>query len=38
MDKEEVVYIYNGILLRNEEEGSWVVYRSVDEPRVCHLE
>lgn len=38
MDKEEVVHLYNRILLSSKKERSWVIYRNVDEPRVCHSE
>ena len=36
MDKEDVVHIYNGILLSREKEQNWVIYRDVDGPRDCH--
>ena len=29
MDKEEVVHIYNGILLRHKKEQNWVICRDV---------
>ena len=38
MDKEDVVQIYNGILLRHKEEENWVICRDVDGPRDCHTE
>ena len=38
MDKEDVVHIYNGILLSHKKEWNWVICRDVDEPRVCHTE
>ena len=38
MDKEEVVHLYNRILLSSKKERSWVIYRNVDEPRVSHSE
>ena len=38
MDKEDVVYIYNGILLSRKEERNWVICRDVDGPRDCHTE
>ena len=38
MDKEEVVHIYNGILLSHEKEWNWVICRDVDESRDCHTE
>ena len=38
MDKEDVVHIYNGILLSHEKEQNWVICRDVDGPRDCHTE
>ena len=38
MDKEDVVRIYNGILLSHKQEQNWVICRHVDGPRVCHTE
>ena len=38
MDKEEVVNVYNGILLSHKKEGNWVICRDVDGPRDCHTE
>ena len=38
MDKEEVVHIYNGILLSHKKERNWIICRDVDGPRVCHTE
>ena len=38
MDKEDVVHIYNGILLSHKKEQNWVIYRDVEEPRDCHTE
>ena len=35
MDKEDVVHIYNGILLSYKKEWNWVIFRDVDGPRVC---
>ena len=35
-DKEDVVHIYNGILLSHKKERNWVICSHVDEPRVCH--
>ena len=32
MDKEDVVHIYNGILLRHKKERNWVIFRGVDGP------
>ena len=34
MDKEDVVHIYNGILLSHKKERNWVICRDVDGPRV----
>ena len=36
--KEDVVHIYNGILLSHKKELNWVICRDVDEPRDCHTE
>ena len=36
MDKEEVVHIYNGILLSHKKEQNWAICRDVDKPRDCH--
>ena len=39
MDKEDVVCIYNGIIiLSHKKEQSWVICRDVDGPRVCHTQ
>ena len=38
MDKEDVVHIYNGILLSHKKEQNWVICRDVDGPGVCHTE
>ena len=38
MDKEDVVHIYNGILLSHKKERNWVICRDVDEYRDCHAE
>ena len=38
MDKEDVVHIYNGILLRYKKERNWVICRYVDGPIDCHTE
>ena len=38
MDKEDVVHIYNGILLSHKKEQNWVICRDVDGPTVCHTE
>ena len=37
MDKEHVVYIYDGILLNHKKERKWVICSDVDEPKVCHI-
>ena len=38
MDKEDVVQIYNGILLSRKKEWNWVIYRDVDGPRDLYTE
>ena len=38
MDKEAMAHIYNGILLSNKKEGTWVSSSEVDEPRACYTE
>ena len=38
MDKEDVVHIYNGILVNHKMEQNWVICRDVDGPRDCHTE
>ena len=38
MDKEDVVYIYNGILFSHKKEWNWVICRDVDGARDCHKE
>ena len=38
MNKEDVVYIYNGILLSHKKERNWVICRDVDGSRDCHTE
>ena len=35
-DNEDVVYIYNGILLSHKEEWNWVICKDVSGPRDCH--
>ena len=37
-NKDDVVHIYNGILLNHVKDWNWVVCSDVDEPRVCHAE
>ena len=36
MDKEDVVHIYNGILLSHKKEEIWVSWNEVDLPRACY--
>ena len=38
MDKDGVVYTYNGVLLSQEKERNWVIGSHVDEPQACHTE
>ena len=38
MDKEVVVHMYNGILLRHKKEQAWVSSSEVDEPRAYYTE
>ena len=38
MDKEDVVHIYNGILLSHKEERNSAICRVMDRPRDCHTE
>ena len=38
IDEEDVVHIYNGILLSHKKEQNWVICSEVDGPRVCHTE
>ena len=38
MHKEDVVHIYNGILLSHKKEWNWVICRDVDASRDCHTE
>ena len=38
MDKEDVVHMYNGILLSHEKEQIWISSSEVDEPRACFTE
>ena len=38
MDKEDVVHIYNGILLSHKKERNWVICRDVGGSRGCHTE
>ena len=36
VDTEDVVHIYNGILLSPKKEWMWALCSDVDKPRVCH--
>ena len=36
--KEDVVHIYNGVLLSYKKEENWVICRDVNGPRDCHTE
>ena len=38
MDKEDVVHIYNGILLSHKKELNCVICKDMDGPRDCHTE
>ena len=38
MDKENVVYLYNGILFIHKKKRNWITCSEVDEPRDCHTE
>ena len=38
MDKEDVVHIYNGVLLSHKKEWNWVICWDVDGSRNCHTE
>ena len=38
MAKEDVVHIYNGILLSHKKEWNWVICKDVDRPRDGHSE
>ena len=38
IDKEDMAYIYNGILLSHKKEQNWLICNEVDGPRVCHRE
>ena len=38
MDKEDMVHIYNGILLSPKKEQNCAICRDVDGPRDCHTE
>ena len=36
MGKDDVVHIYNGILLSHKKEWNWVICSDGDGPKVCH--
>ena len=36
MDKQDVVHIYNGVLLSHKKEQNWVICRDVYGSRDCH--
>ena len=38
MNREDVAYLYDGILLRNKKEWIWVSSSEVDEPKACYTE
>ena len=38
MDKEDVVHIYNGILLSHKKEWNFAIRSNMDGPRDCHTE
>ena len=38
MDKEDVVHIYNGILLSHKKQQNWVICKDVQGPSNCHTE
>ena len=38
VDKEDVVHIYNGVLLSLKKERNWVISRDMDGPRDCYTE
>ena len=38
MDEEDVVHIYDGILVGNKKEQNSAICREVDRPRDCHTE
>ena len=38
MDKQDVVHIYNGILLSHKKKQNCVILRDMDGPRDCHVE
>ena len=38
MDEEDVIPLYNRILLNHKKEWNWVIWKDVDGSRVCHTE
>ena len=38
MDKEDVVHIYNGVLLSHKKERNWVICKDMDASRGCQSE
>ena len=38
MDREAMIYIYNGILLSHKNEQIRANWTDMDEPRICHME
>ena len=38
MDREDMVHIYNGVLLSHRKERIWVSSSEMDEPRACYTE
>ena len=38
MDKEDVVHIYNGILLSHKKKRNFAIFRDMDRPRDCYIE
>ena len=38
LDKEDLLHIYNGILLSHSKEQNSAIFRDVDIPRNCHTE
>ena len=38
MDKEDMVHIYNGILLSHKKKQVWVSWTELDEPRACYTQ
>ena len=38
MDKEDVIYLYNGILLSHKKEWNNAICSDMDGPEYCHIE